>query len=398
MTVAQGIFIIGGIGNLVKLQAIDIFMVLAILPISERITLRIFNNRGSLNLELAIIIAILILVAAGTLIFMANGISDRFQVAGEQLNEFVGSISGNDAGDGTSVLSWSGKDSISPYNIYYNRNEDYNDAILLGTTEETTFVIEQDFLGSAYYYVEDATGLKTKLIELGPNYVTNGLVLDLESALAAGTSPGVNFPPTTTWVDATGNNSAIPLGGSPDFTEDDGWVGDNTPNNPYRLRFKGTYVYANGIVGFNNTQATVESYFYTESLNTEGSSADLFGDDYGGRGHVFIRSYGGATPRLQIISQNPDTSYGPSYVLNNPPPGWYHVVIGWDESEDVFRIWVNGVRVRDTSMGTWRCLDQRVRIGNTSSIFSSDQVYFRVYNRLLSEEEIQRNYNSRQTW
>ena len=218
------------------------------------------------------------------------------------------------------------------------------------------------------------------------NIVTDGLVLNLDAARKD------SYNRTgTTWNDISGNGNNGTLTNGPTFDSD----------NAGSINFDGTNDYISFPSSFNATTAGLNGYHSVEMWvypnRTSNGNDGLFRCRLGGTGkylHYIIRSN-----RFHLGWYSIDT--GGSQVIS--PNNWYHVVFLFD-TDDRQKIYINGSLDRAGSVlaDNPNLLDGKFFNGGTASIqigyysthFQGRMPSCRVYNRALSADEVQQNFNA----
>jgi hypothetical protein len=222
----------------------------------------------------------------------------------------------------------------------------------------------------------------------GPSIVTDGLVLALDAANHK-SYPGSG----TVWRDLSGNSNNGTLVNSPIFSSDKEGI----------LSFNGTdeYVSINDASSIDITGAiTMEILFKAPNdVNIERLIIkDVSGGTYG-YGYQFARynngkmlaTYNNGTTRIFLYSNDLGTGFASNYI---------HTMYCYDGSNSQ-KIWVNGV----DETGTVTSFTSGFTGGSTSGTplylmrrggeyAESDTAFVRIYNRGLSEQEAQQNYNA----
>lgn len=209
----------------------------------------------------------------------------------------------------------------------------------------------------------------------GSNVITDGLILSLDAANPK-SYPGSG----TIWSDISGNNYSASLVNSPTYS----------PANGGTIFFDGTNDYAdlnsNNIIAGTNP-FTIES-FYKTTGGTNGAIFTNYGTGYLTGNVWFAGRYG-----LWINNS--------VYAVGAPLPlGTYHMVATRDGSGNV-RLYVNG-RLNNTGTLTGSIPSNiNFRIGSDVNGFNEQltgNLYsIKVYNRVLSLDEVVQNYNSQKS-
>ena len=215
----------------------------------------------------------------------------------------------------------------------------------------------------------------------GPKVVTDGLVLCLDAAISK-SYPGSG----STWYDTSVSKSNASLVNSPTF---------NSSKRGY-IACDGIDDYANFYVPNLTTVATIESFAYIDSTYLRMFCGFTLYDVYmvGSR-----LGYNTAASDLYGMSAAQVSSVG---AFNN----WNHFIFEMrsDVSYTNNKIYINGVSQslsqqlgsenagsRNFSSGNGRICGWRASTGYPSSI---SYAYFRIYNRILSQDEITQNFNA----
>ncbi len=225
----------------------------------------------------------------------------------------------------------------------------------------------------------------------GPSIVTDGLVLALDAANHK-SYPGSG----TVWRDLSGNLNSGSLVNSPIFSSDKGGI----------LSFNGTdeYVSINDASSIDITGAiTMEILFKAPNdVNIERLIIkEVSGGTYG-YGYQFARynndkmlaTYNNGATRIFLYSNDLGTGFASNYI---------HTMYCYDGSNSQ-KIWVNGV----DETGTVASFTPGFTGGSTSGTplylmrrggeyAESDTAFVRIYNRGLSEQEVQQNYNAQKS-
>ena len=220
----------------------------------------------------------------------------------------------------------------------------------------------------------------------GPNIVTEGLVL----ALDAGNKK--SYPGSgTTWTDLSGNGnngtltnmSATPLdsgnGGSLEFDGVNDYVSITYPvfTSPTALTIGGWFRKVSG-------GANYETVLHQSTDTSIGGSAYWFGVDLNDN----ITATIGA--RTGVGWSAGQTNIVVSYDK------WYSVFASWDGSS--VKVYVNGELIKSYSLSTYTDPGTVTRIGASGDasgyLFSGYVGPTFIYNRALTPQEIQQNYNA----
>ena len=226
-------------------------------------------------------------------------------------------------------------------------------------------------------------------ISYNPSIVTDGLVLCLDAANRK-SYPGSN----TTWYDLSGNGNNGGLVGSTTFNSEGYFVLDGVSN---RLSASATYP------STWNDPVTLEIWAY---FDADGTWDNTF---YGG-----LFSRGSTTGTFGLTRANSDNSVrmwlrddGGSATAAGTVvrDAWYHIVGTWGGSSDItIKLYLNGV---ETGSFTKTTLTGSPDVGGyllggmTSTLSGSPGNHMKgrisaakMYNRVLTVEEIQQNFNA----
>ena len=218
-------------------------------------------------------------------------------------------------------------------------------------------------------------------------YLTDGLVLDLDAA-----NP-LSYPGSgTTWTDLSGNNNNGTLINGVGYTSSDGGA----------LSFDGIDDYVGaGNLGSFYTQGTISYWMYSTAVENYRNpfSTHYLGINAGIRFEQYTTAspYGGFSVVIGTDSSVYDGySYLPSSVLSSNT--WYNVVLVWNTTTNNATGYLNGVQKFSSSHTLWPTTLPSISIG--SGFNSGLDRYFKgnisstqIYNRALTPEEVQLNYN-----
>jgi len=217
----------------------------------------------------------------------------------------------------------------------------------------------------------------------GPKIVKDGLILALDAA-DKNSYPGTG----TTWYDlsSTGNNATLAngvtfstsYGGIFDFdgVDDYAYVADNTTLDLTGDKSQGIWLYMD------------QSYSGTGILGKANSSVNGMALSYGWSGGGFQNIAWNST-------NNPSLASDPADISN-----WYYIAgVQSGSTRYVYVIGANGFRVSSYSSGnhTWNNT-LNFTIGQVAGYYTNMKaggVY--IYNRALSAQEVQQNYNATKT-
>jgi hypothetical protein len=216
-----------------------------------------------------------------------------------------------------------------------------------------------------------------------PNIVTNGLVLCLDAANKK-SYPGSG----STWTDLSGTNNHGTLIGSPTFSATNGGSIGFTASASDYVNLTSASLLPVGtsdrtIIAFVRTPTSLAYGFHHVIHWGTANTSNAFGMAVLNDGSLASHPWGG-TPAQGIVAT------GTNYCL----------AITYTNSSTLHRFWINGVSqgagvARAINTGT---TDARVgtRIFNPQEQWGPDgRIYnVMVYNRTLSEQEIQQNFNA----
>ena len=211
----------------------------------------------------------------------------------------------------------------------------------------------------------------------GPKIVTQGLVLALDAA-SKNSYPGSG----TVWTDLSGNNNNFTLNNSPTFS---------TSNSGY-FTFNGTDQTAT-LASLNLQQNfTLDGWFNPNVLN----GFAMFGQGIGGFNQGLHIWYISATS-IRFGMYTNDTDFTVSTSIGN----WYNIVVTYNHSSPYTKqMYINGVALSGNPQqsqgayigtGTFRL---GATYGSGGNYGNGSYAGMKVYNRILSADEIAQNYNA----
>jgi hypothetical protein len=215
--------------------------------------------------------------------------------------------------------------------------------------------------------------------QINNNIVTDGLVFYVDAAYKKSYVSG-----STTTNSLVGN-----ITGS--LVNDVGF----SPYNQGVFMFDGTddYINVSGLSSaFQISQGSIEAWIKPSSDGSDQMVCGLGGGSTFGATRV-IRIYGNQWGFVGYGSANQDWSSITPVTFNT----WAHVVIGWNGTALTF--WLNGTRYDAVRSGIVTPNNSVISLGvstwNTSNRpFEGDIATFRMYSRLLSNDEVLQNYNA----
>lgn len=237
--------------------------------------------------------------------------------------------------------------------------------------------------------------------------VTDGLVGYWHPARADYFSEGRNSNSTNVLKDLTGNLNDGTLQNF-SYTDNSGWVGEGTFDNPYGLRLNG-----NGFkdwvdlgTGLQYMTHTIEAWIKADSdTQVNGCIFSKYGNYYGAsRGFGISIGTGGVLRyNAQVGSGTPAVFDGNKVITDGKI---YHVAITSNlvGSGNVVKIYINGALDKSGTPGmvTDWATNPRVKIGSSDyypSLFFKGTIYaIRFYNRVLSDAEVFQNYSAGYLW
>jgi hypothetical protein len=205
----------------------------------------------------------------------------------------------------------------------------------------------------------------------GPNIITNGLVLQLDAANARSYVSG-----STTWRDLSGNNNSGSLINGPTFSSANNGI----------LSFNGSNQYAN----FGNimpSAAYTKCIFFNISNLT--AANNLISGGSGGThyfypaGGIYLRA--GHFQGAELVSNTP-------IVANT----WYYGALTFSTTLG-FLMYQNGINVANNASTNTFTGGNILLVGSYepgSYLLNGTVASAQVYNRVLSPQEIQQNYNA----
>ena len=219
-------------------------------------------------------------------------------------------------------------------------------------------------------------------ISYSPKIVTDGLVLCLDAANSK------SYPGTgTTWTDLSGN----------------GYVGN----------FVGGISYDNsnaGTLDFNGSNGYIELNSFSSSLTGSMTFSSWVKSAYTNptsRGEVLLSAHNNTANRLrwQIhstfiflsdITDGGDTTFSHSALTPNT---WHHYALRIDASSNVITLFLDGTVIATDIFVGWGTGIDRVSIGQEWDSTPSEHLNglvsnFQAYNRTLSNQEIQQNFQA----
>ena len=218
---------------------------------------------------------------------------------------------------------------------------------------------------------------------IAPNIVTDGLVLYLDAANTKSYVSG-----STTWRDIAGSNNGTLVNG-PTYSSDNGGS----------IVFDGVndYVRIGGKNDYNHPSITLESWVYPERTAIFeylfSNSRDCCGSYNGYELRIVNNSI-----RFTIWnSTNANVFSTYSLPLNT----WYHIVATYDGTQ--LKLYINGILNNSSNstlqIGYPTSYDLYIgRMGYGSAYVIKGKIPLsRIYNRALSAQEVQQNYNATKT-
>jgi hypothetical protein len=223
--------------------------------------------------------------------------------------------------------------------------------------------------------------------ESGPNLITNGLVLCLDAANPLSYKSGA-----TVWNDLTYNISGGTLTNGPTFSSTNGGS----------IVFDGTDDFVNiGNIGdYSTISYTLESFIYPE-FDSSANGRPFFTKGLNCSQGEFQVEYGRTSNKFSFLS-----SFSRIALTSNltyPKNNWYHVVItrtNNGNSTYTNRLYVNGILDNTTTVSyPTETTNGDLSIGGNNicsnvSDFLGKITISRIYNRVLSAQEVLQNYNA----
>ena len=266
---------------------------------------------------------------------------------------------------------------------------DYNDTALLNLINSLPPLIGQPKYGTLAEAIAWLEGQNKYFLvnQSYPEIVTSGCVLNMDVGMT-GSYPNVG----TTWYDMSGSlNNAV-------LTNGPTWVSSGTSSS---FLFDGTDDYAkitnSSSLNMGNKSFTGE--FWVKVPNSSGGERMFFEYNiWGNAGTYQLSLIGGSTIRVNW----PET-YSPNgvYLDYNYPPitqnFWTQIVPQYDRNNDLINLFINGSLVSQITGATYELgnVTNSMYImsrGGTNLFLPGNLNCFRMYNRALSQSEIQQNY------
>lgn len=218
----------------------------------------------------------------------------------------------------------------------------------------------------------------------GPNIVNDGLFLYLDAANSKSYISG-----STAWNDLTtyGNNGSLING--PTFSSESG-------GNFYLDGIDDYINLGSSSAGSNTSDYTIE--IVVKTVDSVGKSFVGRGRDGAGSGwSINLGTDNGNYPAFGVVTTSPFSSYYAISTTSLQENVWYHLVGVYDYSSSV-NIYVNGVldKTNNAPGFTLRSSSDGFNIGSieVGTTFNFNIANLKIYNRVLTQEEIQRNYNA----
>jgi hypothetical protein len=225
----------------------------------------------------------------------------------------------------------------------------------------------------------------------GPNIVRDGLVLAIDAG-AVRSYPGSG----TTVYDLTGSITSGSLINGPTFDQSNGGS----------ILLDGINDYINYQNSINPTSSfSCEAWINFSSITLGGSDTPILAkwssSTTSARNFIFGYRVSGASKGISFYLYNSLYTQQDNYRTDwDPSPNtWYHVV-GVYSANNFVKIYINGVEDYSRTSGVYSSLNPD-STQNITSGWASGLSYFpgkiansRIYNRALTAEEIQQNYNA----
>jgi hypothetical protein len=221
----------------------------------------------------------------------------------------------------------------------------------------------------------------------GPNIVRDGLVLYLDAG-SPNSYPLINS--STTWRDISGNANNGTLTNGPTYSPDNGGI----------IQFDGVNDYAilpSSISNTITTSFTMMCFLYIETTTTFGvilgyNNAGSLGQNFA----LQVRSFSNVSPTAITLTMytNVVNVFGASTNVNFLE--WHHVAATYDGVNT--KMYLDGVLSSQTNTtGSFSPSPQNLYVGSdfirarySKNKFGPTQ----IYNRALSQQEIQQNFNA----
>ena len=220
-----------------------------------------------------------------------------------------------------------------------------------------------------------------------PKIISDGLVLCLDAG-----NPKSYTSVSNTWIDLSGNGKNASKFGAPVFSTDgNGCVDFSTATGA------GSYAASMGFTFSSNMVPTTGNFTFECWIKNPpvASQLGMFSNAGGTDGYRFGVGYNGI---YYLVGPN-YTEATVSWGENLNSSLWYHAVATWDRT-NAYRvsIYLNSIYKNFGSMPTTQTAMQNgapglVR-GGCCGLYTGKIALFKVYNRLLSNQEISQNYNA----
>ena len=272
------------------------------------------------------------------------------------------------------------------YTIYLNKASDgpsiYTVSTVAQLTGLTSQIAAQTFTTSGACFNYFATQTDKMIFNIDyPAIITSGLSLNLD----AGFTP--SYPTTaTTWYNVCFSGSNGTLSNGPTFNSD----------NNGSIVFDGTNDFVNissQTALFSNASFTVSIWMYPLSNASDGMLFATYGPgpDFNSRA-VFIRLK--SDRAISFGFYNDDVTSGTAAFVYN---AWQNIVLTYNYTTDISTMYLNGNILAAGAVGP--CIETRTMSVRIANWFSQEYYRGRVssfflYNRSLSQGEIQQNYNA----
>ena len=216
-------------------------------------------------------------------------------------------------------------------------------------------------------------------ISYNPRTITDGLVLALDAGNPK-SYPGSG----TTWTDLSGNGNNGTLTNGPTYSSDNGGV----------VVFDGVNDFINGV---HNTQTnitgniTIECWF--RLTNTRSDWVRIFGK--GDSANRTVGLWYNQTSSTFLYQRYGSTNMSAQYSSTVSLNTWYHMV--GTSSGNSHILYLNNVQRATSSSGTTFASSTdpyKVGYGNIHTYHIGNVSNCRIYNRALTPQEIQQNFNA----
>lgn len=231
--------------------------------------------------------------------------------------------------------------------------------------------------------------MRIAVIDSAQEIVTNGLLLNLDAAQLR------SYPGTgTNWQDLSGNGNNLTIFGSPSFITSNGGYFSFSANTQYANRASpiSTSVFDVSMCAWIRPSNLNQSGMAVHNGRETGSAGDGFSFGLGNGG-------GGTGAKLTVI-YNGKGFFDSGYTFPTANTWYYVVYTKSDSSNQVTRMYVNGVQTPNTSTvnpnpaSSAFTVGQLDRASNGLFPFAGGVAVVQFYNRNLTVTEVLQNFNA----